>query len=184
MRSWTVHNASVVADYEPVRPTGENLCEASFKYFAVRSAERNRRLPITRVAFSAIKDLSYPDASTSCVHWTNTQKAAIAPLKESPCLSSASLWPSRSRWRWRRSDELSFQQVRFSRYPVAVVESPGQGEEEAIVVEPTPRLYAAHPTWVYSKLHDLDHSPDPLRIVAGYFSTPLFCGAQRLVFSF
>jgi hypothetical protein len=47
---------------------------------------------------------------------------------------------------------------------VALVEQPGDGEKESVVVEPTPRFYVQHPKWIWSQLNDLDDSADPVRI--------------------
>jgi hypothetical protein len=57
-----------------------------------------------------------------------------------------------------------FNTTNFVDVHVALVETLGDGEKESIVVEPTPRFYGQHPTWIFSKLNDLDDSPDPVRI--------------------
>jgi hypothetical protein len=59
---------------------------------------------------------------------------------------------------------------------VALVESAGQGEEKALVVEPTPRFYATHPTWKWATLNDLDHSLDPVRVTGWLLFDPVHKG--------
>ena len=58
----------------------------------------------------------------------------------------------------------------------ALVERPGQGEEKAIVVEPTPRFYAKHPSWSWANLRKLDDSPDPVRISGWILMDPVHKG--------
>ena len=57
-----------------------------------------------------------------------------------------------------------FNRVNFVDVHVALVESIGDGEKEAIVVEPTPRFYAKNPSWVFTKLKALEDTDDPVRI--------------------
>jgi hypothetical protein len=59
---------------------------------------------------------------------------------------------------------------------MALVEHSGDGEKEAIVVEPTPRFYAKHPKWLFSKLSELDHSPLPVRISGWTLMDPVHKG--------
>jgi hypothetical protein len=47
---------------------------------------------------------------------------------------------------------------------VALVKSFGDGEKTALVVEPTPRFYKNRPNWIWTKLKELEFSPDPVRI--------------------
>lgn len=47
---------------------------------------------------------------------------------------------------------------------VALVESEGEGEKEAIVVETTPRIRINRPKWTVGRLNDWLDSPNPVRI--------------------
>ena len=47
---------------------------------------------------------------------------------------------------------------------MAIVEQEGQGEEDAIVVETTPRIRVAHPKWTKARLNRWLDSPDPIRV--------------------
>jgi hypothetical protein len=47
---------------------------------------------------------------------------------------------------------------------VAVVEQQGDGEDAAIVVEPTPRIRVVHPKWTVARLTPWLDSAEPVRI--------------------
>lgn len=47
---------------------------------------------------------------------------------------------------------------------IAIVEQEGQGEQDAIVVETTPRIRVNHPKWTVGRIDDWLDSADPVRI--------------------
>ncbi len=47
---------------------------------------------------------------------------------------------------------------------IALVKKPGQGEEDAVVVETTPRVRRSHPKWTIPRLDNWEHSDAPVRI--------------------
>jgi hypothetical protein len=117
------------------------------------------------VAFTTLKNLAYPDASTKRKNWTQGQLDAIAPFEGVP-VSVVGYIVAVKKQSGGGGEETNchFNQPNYVDVHVALVEKIGDGEKDAIVVEPTPRFYGQHATWVYSKLKDLDDSPDPVRI--------------------
>jgi len=117
------------------------------------------------VTFSALKSLSYPDASTNRNNWTAAEMAQIAPF-EGVAVSVTGFIVAVKKQAGGSGEATNchFHTLNFVDVHMALVENIGDGEKEAIVVEPTPRFYAAHPTWVWSQLRALDDSPDLVRI--------------------
>lgn len=54
--------------------------------------------------------------------------------------------------------------AREADWHMAIVEREGQGEEDAIVVETTPRIRLRHPKWTPARLEPWVDSPDPIRV--------------------
>ena len=114
------------------------------------------------ISFSALASLPYPDADQNRNAWIATETAQIAPF-EGVAVSVIGYIVAVKKQTGGEATNCDYTSVNFNDTHVALVEHPGDGEKDAVVVEPTPRFYAAHPTWVWSKLNDLDHSPDPVR---------------------
>ena len=117
------------------------------------------------VTFDALAGLSFPDAPINRNNWTLAQKDAIAPF-EGVAVSVVGFIVAVKKQSGGSGEATNchFNTVNLVDVHVASVENPGESEEKSIVVEPTPRFYGAHPTWVWSKLNDLDDSPDPVRV--------------------
>jgi hypothetical protein len=129
------------------------------------------------VTFSALKSLSYPEASTNRKNWTAAQTAAIEPF-EGVAVSVAGFIVAVKKQSGGSGEATNchFSQTNFVDVHVALVENIGDGEKESVVVEPTPRFYAAHPTWVWSQLKALDDSPDLVRISGWTLLDPVHKG--------
>ena len=129
------------------------------------------------MAFTAIKDLSYPDASTNRTHWSAAETAQIAPY-EGVAVSVVGFIVAVKKQSGGGGEATNchFNTTNFVDTHVALVEAAGQGEADAIVVEPTPRFYGAHPSWLFAKLQGLDHSADPVRISGWLLFDPVHKG--------
>jgi hypothetical protein len=130
------------------------------------------------VKFDAVANLAYPTAAkTSRTNWTAEQKDAIAPFEGIPIsIVGFIVAVKKQSGGGGEGTNCHFNTTNFVDTHVALVKSPGQGEEKAIVVEPTPRFYAQHPSWIFSKLDDLDDSPDPVRISGWLLLDPVHKG--------
>ena len=163
-------------------PPGMPACPAAGE--AGGDVETNRRknrkdAPTSAhpVAFTAIKDLSYPDASTNRTHWSAAETAQIAPY-EGVAVSVVGFIVAVKKQSGGGGEATNchFNTTNFVDTHVALVEAAGQGEADAIVVEPTPRFYGAHPSWLFAKLQGLDHSADPVRISGWLLFDPVHKG--------
>lgn len=134
------------------------------------NSRKNRRdvptsyRPISFDAFMSLPDI--PGASTKRQKWTQAQKDTIAPF-EGVAVSIIG-YINRVKAQHNGGGESTnchfSGDERFTDIHVALVEDYFDPEKEAIVVEPTPRFYAQHPKWVWSRLRALEHSKDPVRI--------------------
>ena len=129
------------------------------------------------VTFAALAALPYPVAATKRSKWTQPQLDAIAP-SEGVAVSVVGYIVAVKKQSGGGGEETNchFNSPNLVDVHVALVASPGQGEKDAIVVEPTPRFYPAHPTWVYSTLKNLDDSPDPVRVSGWTLLDPVHKG--------
>jgi hypothetical protein len=129
------------------------------------------------VTFGALMALPNPNASTNRNNWTAAQKAVIAPFEGAAVSVVGFIVAVKKQYGGSgESTNCHFNKADFVDSHVALVESAGQGEEKALVVEPTPRFYATHPTWKWATLNDLDDSPDPVRITGWLLFDPAHKG--------
>ena len=141
---------------------------------------KNRKdLPSTYhdVAFDAITSRPFPDASPNRLNWTAAQKAQIEPF-EGVAVSVIGYVVAVKKQSGGTGEATNchFNKTNFVDVHVALVQIPGDGEKDAIVVEPTPRFYAQHPTWLFSTLNDLEDSPDPVRVSGWLLLDPVHKG--------
>ena len=131
-----------------------------------------------QVTFDAVANLAYPtEAKVNRANWTAEQKDAIAPFEGIPIsIVGFIVAVKKQSGGGGEGTNCHFNTTNFVDTHVALVKAPGQGEEKAIVVEPTPRFYAQHPSWVFSKLDALDDSPDPVRISGWLLLDPVHKG--------
>jgi len=146
--------------------------------------ETNRRknrkdVPTTyhSVTFAALAGLPYPNASTNRNNWTAAEKAQIAPFEGvAVSVTGFIVAVKKQSGGTGEATNCHFNKPQFVDAHVALVEKIGNGEKEAVVVEPTPRFYAQHPTWVWSQLSALDDLPDPVRISGWTLLDPVHKG--------
>lgn len=118
------------------------------------------------VKFDAIGDLAYPaTTSTSRLNWPAESLAVILRFEGVPVRVSGYLVALKpqtggsgesANCHMTRSAEVDWH--------MALVEEAGQGEGEAIVVEPTPRIRVNHPKWTVARIRPWLDSSDPIRI--------------------
>jgi hypothetical protein len=129
------------------------------------------------VTFGALATLPYPDASTDRRKWAADQLRAIEPYEGvAVSITGYLVAVKKQLGGGGESTNCHFSQEAFVDTHMALVEQAGQGEEKAIVVEPTPRFYAKHPKWLFTKLNALDHSPDAVRIGGWVLMDPVHKG--------
>jgi hypothetical protein len=165
-----------------IGPPGTQPCPADGE--AGGDTETNKRknrtdVPTTyhEVAFSTLATLPYPVANTNRSKWTAPQLAEIAPF-EGVAISVVGyiVAVKKQSGGGGESTNCHFNQPTFVDVHVALVAQAGQGEKDGVVIEPTPRFYPQHPTWVYSTLNQLDHSPDLVRISGWTLLDPVHKG--------
>ncbi len=129
------------------------------------------------ISFEALQSLAYPDAPTNRKKWSAGQLDQIKPYEGAGVSVIGFLVAVKKQFGGGgEATNCHFSQEAFVDSHLALVAKRGQGEEKAIVVEPTPRFYAKHPTWVYSTLKKLDDSPDPVRISGWVLMDPVHKG--------
>ncbi len=115
------------------------------------------------VTFAAIGDLGYP--ATRRLAWPAESVAVVRRYEGVPVQVTGYLVAIKPQTRgsgestncyWTRAAEVDWH--------VALVEQPGDGEAEAIVVETTPRIRVNHPKWTVTRLRPWVDSGDPVRI--------------------
>jgi hypothetical protein len=145
-----------------------------------RTAERTAKdspTTVHPVTFGALMALPDPNASTNRNNWTAAQKAVIAPFEGAAVSVVGFIGAVKKQYGGGgESTNCHFNEADFVDVHVPLVESAGHGEEKALVVEPTPRFYATHPTWKWATLNDLDDSPDPVRITGWLLFDPVHKG--------
>jgi len=120
------------------------------------------------VSFDAM--MALPDnsgASNNRRHWSQAQKDVVVPFEGIPV--SVVGYVNRVKKQFGsgeggESTNCHFFREGFVDIHVALVESFGDGERTALVVEPTPRFYKNRPTWIWTKMKALEFSTDPVRI--------------------
>jgi hypothetical protein len=117
------------------------------------------------VSFDAIAGLQYPVAGKHRNSWTQAQLDEIAPFEGAALRMVGYLVAIKpqtggsgesTNCNWTAAAEVDWH--------VAVVNSPGDGEKEAVVVETTPRLRKNHLKWKKSALEPWLNSDAPVRI--------------------
>lgn len=129
------------------------------------------------VTFDAIGDLGYPATrATSRLAWPAESVAVVRRYEGVPVQVTGYLVAIKpqtggsgesTNCYWTRSAEVDWH--------VALVERPGDGEGESIVVETTPRIRVNHPKWTVTRLRPWVDASDPVRI-SGWL---LFDAAHR-----
>jgi hypothetical protein len=117
------------------------------------------------VAFDAIAKLAYPVAPKHRHDWSQSQLDQIVPFEGCAVTVSGYLVALKTQnhgsgestnCHWTKSAE--------SDWHMALTKLPGQGEEDAIVVETTPRIRKNHPKWTTTNLKPWVDSDDPIRV--------------------
>lgn len=118
------------------------------------------------VSFDAVGDLEYPaTTSTSRLTWPAESLAVILRFEGVPVQLSGYLVALKpqtggsgesTNCHMTRSAEVDWH--------MALAEQAGQGEADAIVVEPTPRIRVNHPKWTVARIQPWLDSSDPVRI--------------------
>lgn len=117
------------------------------------------------VAFNAIADLRYP--ATRATFRTKWPAESVAVLRRVEGVAVqivgylAAIKPQSGN---QESTNCYLTRSAETDWHVAVTESFGENESDAVVVEPTPRVRINHPRWTEGRLSPWVHSPDPVRI--------------------
>src|SRR5262249_14423804 len=150
-------------------PPGQPPCPADGEPGGdtVTNTRKNRKDTPTsyhEVMFTALTDLDWPHAAkTDRTNWTAAETAVISPFEGVQIYVVAYIVAVKKQFGGTgEATNCHFSLQNFVDTHVALVSSPGEGEKDAVVVEPTPRFYAQHPSWVFNKLTALDHSADPV----------------------
>jgi hypothetical protein len=164
-------------------PPGTQPCPADGEPggdLATNRRKNRRDVPSSyqSVSFDALMNLpKLPDASTNRNSWTQPQLDAIAPF-EGVAVSVIGFIVAVKKQSGGGGEATNchFSAPNFVDVHVALVRDPGQGEKDALVVEPTPRFYTKNPKWIWSQLKELDDSTAPVRISGWTLFDPVHKG--------
>lgn len=159
--------ASVVATFQsPVRnlscgPSGDGGDTAT-------NRRKNRTdIPATynAVTFTAIAGLRHPATrAPNRLNWPAESLAVIAQFEGVAVQVVGYLVAIKPQGGSGESTNCHMTRASEVDWHVAIVDSAGQGEDEAIVVEPTPRIRVNHPKWTVGRIDDWLDSSEPVRI--------------------
>jgi hypothetical protein len=117
------------------------------------------------VTFRAIADLPYPTAPKHRHDWLQPQLDSIAPFEGVAVRVVGYLVAIKVQTGGSgESTNCLLTHVADVDWHMALVEAPGKGEEEAVVVETTPRVRRTHPQWTKARLEPWRDSDQPVRI--------------------
>jgi hypothetical protein len=129
------------------------------------------------VTFSALQSVPFPDAPTNRKNWTGAQLAQIEPFEGlAVSVIGFIVAVKKQSGGGGEATNCHFNTTDVVDTHVALVETAGDGENNSIVVEPTPRFYARHPAWRFATLKALDDSPDAVRISGFILMDPVHKG--------
>lgn len=115
------------------------------------------------VKWTAIASLSYPAGPKNWGNWTNTGDiAAITKYNGIPVSTTGYVVAAKIQTGSGEICNCHFKKRGNVDWHVALTQHEGDGEEDAIVVEPTPRYFQTHPNW--DRLRDYVDSPTLVRV--------------------
>ncbi len=118
------------------------------------------------VSFNAIADLPYPATlSTSRLAWPAESLAVVLRYEGVPVRVAGYLVAIKPQT-GGSGESTNCHMTRSSEvdWHMAVVATPGEGEAESIVIEPTPRIRIRHPRWTVARLRPWLDAGNPVRI--------------------
>jgi hypothetical protein len=118
------------------------------------------------VTFDAIGDLEYPATrSTMRTAWPAETLAVVARYEGVAVTVVGWLVAIRPQTGGSgESTNCHMKRAAEVDWHMALVEGPGEGETEAVVIEPTPRIRVDHPKWTPARLNPWLDSHDPVRV--------------------
>jgi hypothetical protein len=116
------------------------------------------------VTFDAIANLGFPTAPKHRHDWTDAQLEEIRPFEGVAVRVVGYLVAIKPQGGSGETTNCHMTSAAATDWHVALVKNPGDGEEEAIVIETTPRVRRDHPKWTVGRLNDWLDSPRPVRI--------------------
>jgi len=116
------------------------------------------------VTFDAIDKLPYPVATKHRSDWSPAQLAEIKPFEGTALTVTGYLVAIKPQSGNSESCNCGMTRAAETDWHMALVKQPGGGEDEAIVVETTPRIRRSHPNWTKARLNPWVDSDDQVRI--------------------
>jgi len=150
-------------------PPGKDPCPADGEPGGdIGTNRRKNRIDVPTeyhpITFQAIAALPDPNAPAKRSKWTPPQLQVIEPFEGVAVSVIGYIVAVRNQNSGSgEATNCHYTASGFVDLHIALVERPGQGEEQAVVIEPTPRFYAAHPTWRFATINDLEHTETPVR---------------------
>jgi hypothetical protein len=178
IESGTLTIAAVASEFDPVweKPapnksqfTGESgKCGFDGTGNEVDSNWRKNRTDIPTeyhdVSFAALASLPYPVAHKNRSKWTDEQLAEIRPYEGVAVRVVGYLVALRPQTGSSEGTNCGFKKAAETDWHMALVGEPGKGEDEAVVVETTPRIRRSHSKWTAARIRPFVDAPIPVRI--------------------
>jgi hypothetical protein len=116
------------------------------------------------IRIAAIRDLSFPNVPKDRGNWTAEQTAEIGNSEGVAIRVVGYLVAIKPQGGSGESTNCHWTKSAQTDWHIALVENPGDGEAESVVVETTPRIRRNHGKWTVSRLDDWLDSDNPVRI--------------------
>jgi hypothetical protein len=116
------------------------------------------------VTVAAIRDLPFPNVPKSRENWTAEQSAEIAKSEGVAVRVVGYLVAIKPQGGSGESTNCHWTKPAQTDWHIALVEHPGDGEADSVVVETTPRIRQNHGKWTVGRLDNWLDSDNPVRI--------------------
>lgn len=124
------------------------------------------------VTFKTVANLPYPKAPKERSDWSDDQLDIIRPFEGVAVRVVGFLVAIRPQTGSAERTNCRFTKAVETDWHMALVERAGQGEEEALVIETTPRVRARHQQWTVARVKQWVDSDSPVRISGWTFLDP------------
>ncbi len=124
------------------------------------------------VTFKALAYLPYPKAPKERSQWSNDQLDVIRPFEGVAVRVVGYLVALKPQTGSAEKTNCRFTKAGETDWHLALVEKSGDGENESVVIETTPRIRRSHSKWTAARLRPWVDSDSPVRISGWTFLDP------------